>query len=189
VPGVSVLHEYRGRVGAGGLRRINEHLLAPLLGSLFRQLWSVGLTDATDLPAACVGFKRSTGQYSGVHAALGGRTLKIGQSRCFVGSTKHTRRLWLHHRVVLQQVRPWIKPAQSFEKNQLGLRDVLLNSLGYKWVISLLADAAVFFRARALAGHPVIRPLLADLMPFQPSLELEGEDSTVKVTRAKRKSS
>jgi hypothetical protein len=31
---------------------------------------------------------------------------------------------------VLQQVRPWIEPAQSFEKNQLGLGDVFLNQGG-----------------------------------------------------------
>jgi hypothetical protein len=273
--------------------------------------------------------KKSTGQYSAAHAALGGRTLKTGQSRCFVGYKKHTLRLWLHHypvgmqlvplvswvapanvseggllvpslhhchqhwdwcpplvvadmgylgasakrlcreqwgvavltklrsdmklvapyvawdqaacpqgepltwlgydgragehwfgvgaepelcrgcweatrcprqfahqpaehetllgrlplasrvaRVVLQQVRPWIEPAQSFEKNQLGLSDVFFNSLRFTWVMSLLADAAVLLRARALVGRPVIRPLLADLMPFQLSLELEGEAST-----------
>ena len=41
--------------------------------------------------------KKNTGQYSAAHAALGGRTLKTGQSRCFVGYKKHTLRLWLHH--------------------------------------------------------------------------------------------
>jgi hypothetical protein len=34
-------------------------------------------------------------------------------------------------RVVLQQVRPWIEPAQSFEKKQLGLSDVFFNSLRF----------------------------------------------------------
>jgi len=33
VPGVRVLHEFRGRVGVAGLRRINQHLLAPLLAA------------------------------------------------------------------------------------------------------------------------------------------------------------
>lgn len=270
--------------------------------------------------------KKSTGQYSAAHAALGGRTLKTGQSRCFVGYKKHTLRLWLHHysigvqlvpliswvapanvseggllvpslhycrqhwdwcpplivadmgylgaaakrqcreqwgvsiltklrsdmklvpphvawnqvacpqgepltwlgyddragehwfgvgaepelcarcweaarcprqfahqpaehetllgrlplgsrlgRQVLQQVRPWIEPAQSFEKNQLGLGAVFFNSLRLTWMMSLLADAAVLLRARALLERPVIRPLLAGLMPFQLSLELEVE--------------
>lgn len=273
--------------------------------------------------------KKSTGQYSAAHAALGGRTLKTGQSRCYVGYKKHTLRLWLHHyavgvqlvpliswvapanvseggllvpslhycrahwdwcpplivadmgylgapakrqcreqwgvsvltklrsdmklvpphvawnqvacpqgepltwlgyderagehwfgvgaepelcarcweaarcprqfahqpaehetllgrlplgsrlgRQVLQQVRPWIEPAQSFEKNQLGLGTVFCNSLRFTWVMSLLADAAVLLRARALLERPVIRPLLSGLMPFQLSLELEVEAGT-----------
>lgn len=267
--------------------------------------------------------KKSTGQFSAAHAALGGRTLKTGQSRCFVGYKKHTLRLWLRHysvgvqlvplvswvtpanvseggllvpslhycrqqwdwcpplivadmgylgapakrqcrerwgvsvltrlrsdmklvppyvawnqaacpqgepltwlgyegragehwfgvgdqaelcgccweaarcprqfahqpaehetllgrlplasrgaRRVLQQVRPWIEPAQSFEKNQLGLSDVFFNSLRFTWVMSLLADAVVLMRARALLGRPVLRPLLNSLMPIQLSLEL-----------------
>jgi hypothetical protein len=58
VPGVRVLYEFRGRVGVAGLRRINAHLLAPLLGSYRGQPGAVGLMDATDLPAACGGFKK-----------------------------------------------------------------------------------------------------------------------------------
>jgi hypothetical protein len=273
--------------------------------------------------------KKNTGQYSAAHAALGGRTLKTGQSRCFVGYKKHTLRLWLHHypvgvqlvplvswvtpanvseggllvpslhhcqqqwdwcpplvvadmgylaaaakqqcrerwrvavltklrsdmrlvppyvawdqaacpqgepltwlgydgragehwfgvgaapelcrgcweaarcprqfahrpaehetllgqlplasrlaQQVLQQVRPWIEPAQSFEKNQLGLGDVFFNSLRFTWTMALLADAAVLLRARALLGRPVLRPLLTHLMPFQLSLELGAEAAT-----------
>ena len=57
-PDVRMLHEFRGRVGVSGLRRINEHLLEPLLADYFWQPWSAGLIDATDLPAACVGFKK-----------------------------------------------------------------------------------------------------------------------------------
>ena len=76
-------------------------------------------------------------------------------------------------RQVLQQVRPWIEPAQSFEKNQLGLGDVFFNSLRFTWVMALLADTAVLLRARALLERPIPRPLLADLLPTQLSLELE----------------
>ena len=270
--------------------------------------------------------KKSTGQYSAAHAALGGRTLKTGQSRCFVGYKKHTLRLWLHHysvgvllvplvswvtpanvseggllvpslhycqqqwewcpplvvadmgylgavakqqcrerwrvavltklrsdmklvppyvawnraacpqgesltwlgyeertgehwfgvgaepelcgrgweaarcprqfayrpeqhetllgrwplasrlaRQVLQQVRPWIEPAQSFEKNQLGLGNVFFNSLRFTWSMALLADAAVLLRTRALLARPAPDLLLADLMPLQLSLELGTE--------------
>jgi hypothetical protein len=38
---------------------------------------------------------------------------------------------------MLQQVRPWIEPAQSFEKNQLGLGDVFFNSLRFTWAMAL----------------------------------------------------
>lgn len=48
VPGVRVLHEFRARAGGGGLRRINEHLLAPLLATYLWQPGSVGLIDATE---------------------------------------------------------------------------------------------------------------------------------------------
>ena len=79
---------------------------------------------------------------------------------------------------VLRQVRPWIEPAQSYEKNQLGLGDVFCNSLRFTWTMALLADAAVLLRARALLGRPVLRPLLTALMPFQLSLELGVEAAT-----------
>jgi len=58
VPGVRMWHEFRARVGVGGLRRINQHLLQPLLAPYAKTERSVGLIDATDLPAACVGFKK-----------------------------------------------------------------------------------------------------------------------------------
>jgi len=79
---------------------------------------------------------------------------------------------------VLQQVRPWIEPAQSFEKNQLGLSAVFFNSLRFTWVMALLADAVVLLRVRALLGRPVMRPLLTQLMPLQLSLELGVEAAT-----------
>jgi hypothetical protein len=274
--------------------------------------------------------KKSTGQYSAPRAALGGRTLKTGQSRCFVGYKKHTLRLWLHdYRVgvllvplvswvapanvseggllvpslhycqrqwdwcpplivadmgylaaeakrrcrarwqvavltklrsdmrlvppyvawnqaacpqgeplawlgydggadehwfatgaspelcgqcweaarcprqfayrpeqhetllgllplasptaqrVLQQVRPWIEPAQSYEKNQLGLGQVFLNGLRLTWAMALLADAAVLLRARVLVGRPPARSLLAELMPTQLSLGLPMDRPTM----------
>jgi hypothetical protein len=58
VPDVRMMHLFRCRVGVAGLRRINQHLLAPLVAAYAWQPWSVGLMDATDLPAACVGFKK-----------------------------------------------------------------------------------------------------------------------------------
>jgi hypothetical protein len=78
-------------------------------------------------------------------------------------------------RVVLQQVRPWIEPAQFFEKNQLDLGKVSFNSLRFTWVMAVLADAVVLLRAQALLGRPPRHPLLADLLPLQLSLELKAE--------------
>jgi len=78
---------------------------------------------------------------------------------------------------VLQKARPWIEPAQSYEKNQLGLGNVFFNSLRFTWAMSLLADAAVLLRARALLERPSPRQLLVNLRPSQLSLELEAETS------------
>jgi hypothetical protein len=58
VPGVRVLHEFRARLGVAGLRRINAQLLQPVIDQYAWRESSVGLIDATDLPAACVGFKK-----------------------------------------------------------------------------------------------------------------------------------
>jgi transposase len=83
----------------------------------------------------------------------------------------------------LQQVRPWIEPAQAYEKNQLGLGSVFLNGLRFTWAMALLADAAVLLRTRALLERPVPRSLLAALMPVQLSLEL-GADAAQSVLPA-----
>lgn len=74
---------------------------------------------------------------------------------------------------LLQQVRPWIEPAQSYEKNQLGLSQVFLNSLRLTWTMSLLADAVVLLRASALLRHPPTPRPLAELTPWQLDLALE----------------
>ena len=77
----------------------------------------------------------------------------------------------------LQQVRPWIEPAQSYEKNQLGLGQVFLNGLRFTWAMSLLADACVLLRTRVLLGRPPPPSLLAGLMPAQLPLGLEMDGS------------
>jgi hypothetical protein len=74
---------------------------------------------------------------------------------------------------LLQQVRPWIEPAQSYEKNQLGLSTVFLNSLRLAWIMSLLADAAVLLRARALLQIPIVELPMFELTPKQLQLNLE----------------
>lgn len=75
-------------------------------------------------------------------------------------------------RLLLNRVRPWIEPAQSFEKNQLGLNQMFLNSLRFTWVMCLLADAAVLLRIHAFLRQPTSRNLLENLMPAQMSLDL-----------------
>ena len=57
-PDVRMLHEFRARLGVTGLRAINAHLLEPLVEQYAWRERSVGLIDATDLPAACGGFKK-----------------------------------------------------------------------------------------------------------------------------------
>jgi len=74
---------------------------------------------------------------------------------------------------LLQQVRPWIEPAQSFEKNQLGLSQMFLNSLRLTWCVSLLADAAVLLRALALLRRPPRRGLLQALLPHPTVMNFE----------------
>lgn len=75
---------------------------------------------------------------------------------------------------LLQQVRPWIEPAQSYEKNQLGLGAVFLNSLRLTWSMSLLADAAVLLRARAILETPAAELPMFELTPTQLVLPLEN---------------
>lgn len=73
---------------------------------------------------------------------------------------------------LLQQVRPWIEPAQSYEKNQLGLGQMFFNSLRLTWCLALLADAAVLLRAHALLRAPATdRVLLCELAPQQGELD------------------
>jgi hypothetical protein len=74
---------------------------------------------------------------------------------------------------LLGQARSWIEATQSYEKNQLGLSQVFLNSLRLTWIMSLLADTVALLRARALLTHPQVRPLLQEIAPTQMSLDLE----------------
>jgi hypothetical protein len=60
VPDVRILNAFRLHVGVMGLRQINEVILQPLIQTA--SLWenATALIDATDLPAACSGFKKKT---------------------------------------------------------------------------------------------------------------------------------
>lgn len=59
-PDVRLLNAFRAHTGVMGLRQINEAILQPLLQTA--ALWenATALIDATDLPAACSGFKKKT---------------------------------------------------------------------------------------------------------------------------------
>ena len=74
-------------------------------------------------------------------------------------------------RRLLDQTRPWIEPAQAYEKNQLGLSALFLNSLRLTWTMSLLADSVVLLRAHALLNHRPGVSLLKDLLPQQLPLD------------------
>ena len=60
LPVASQLHEFREAIGVQGLRRVNEHLLRPLLEGLPAERLAIGLIDATDLPAPTSAFKKSS---------------------------------------------------------------------------------------------------------------------------------
>src|SRR5208282_2720549 len=68
---------------------------------------------------------------------------------------------------LLQQARPWIEPAQSFEKNQLGLGQMFFNSLRLTWQMSLWADSAVLLRTLAWLDTPLETSSLTQLQPHQ----------------------
>lgn len=59
LPTARMLHEFRGRVGVSGLRAINRYLVGRLVRRQGVQAHTVALMDATDLPAACSGFKKN----------------------------------------------------------------------------------------------------------------------------------
>ena len=58
LPDARMLHEFRGRVGVSGLHAINDTLLQPLVEQAAGWEQPLALIDATDLEAACSGFKK-----------------------------------------------------------------------------------------------------------------------------------
>lgn len=80
----------------------------------------------------------------------------------------------IHSRVgnrLLRRVRKWIEAAQSYEKNQLGLSDLFLNSLRLSWTMCLLADTVCLLRAHAILTAPPARSSLLALLPKQMELD------------------
>jgi hypothetical protein len=82
-------------------------------------------------------------------------------------------------RRLLQQVRPWIEPAQSFEKNQLGLGQMFLNSLRLAWQMGLWADSAVLLRTMAWLDTPTETHLPAPLIARQMEWGLDDRKTRV----------
>jgi hypothetical protein len=61
LPEVRMMSAFREEVGVSGLRQINSHLLDPLIENWDPTQPAIALIDATDLPAACSGFKKKHG--------------------------------------------------------------------------------------------------------------------------------
>lgn len=59
VPGIRMLHEFRQTLDLTKLRRINEHLLAPLIEGTAGFAKTVAVIDSTDLPAATNAYKKT----------------------------------------------------------------------------------------------------------------------------------
>lgn len=74
---------------------------------------------------------------------------------------------------LIRSVRSWIEPSQSFEKNQLGLKAMFLNSLRLCWTTSLLADSAALLRVLAILKEPPAKSMLCELFPTQSQFPLE----------------
>ncbi|HYG35718.1 MAG TPA: hypothetical protein VEC99_13085 [Clostridia bacterium] len=75
---------------------------------------------------------------------------------------------------LLEQSRSWIEAAQFYEKNQLGLGQLFLNSVRLTAIACLLCDTVSLLRAHALLRRPPDKPdLLRGLRPNQPALPLE----------------
>jgi hypothetical protein len=72
---------------------------------------------------------------------------------------------------LVHSARSWIEAAQSFEKNQLGLDSVFLNSLALTWTMSLLADSVALLRCQAQLRAAPETNLLEELRPKQSVFE------------------
>ena len=59
IPDATLLHDFRQTLGVSGLRRINRHLLMPILAGPNLGAVTVAIIDATDLPAATSAYKKN----------------------------------------------------------------------------------------------------------------------------------
>lgn len=75
---------------------------------------------------------------------------------------------------LLRQARSWIEATQSYDKNQLGLSQLFLNSLRLTWIMCLLADTIALLRARALITRSDPVDPLRQLRPRQMQMDLNS---------------
>ena len=123
------------------------------------QLHWFGVTDADPLCTCCWQKGSCPRQFSfapSAHEILYG-TIPL--------STRVAERL-------LRQARSWVEASQSYEKNQLGLSQIFLNSLRLTWVVCLLADTVALLRAAVLTREPKSVALLRELAPTQMEMDL-----------------
>ena len=123
VPDVRMRHEFRARLGVAGLRRINQHLLQPLMEAYAWRQRSVGLIDATDLPAACGGFKKAPATIRRTAPRWAGARSSAVRAGALSATSAHTLRLWLHDYTVGVQFVPllsWVTPANVSEGGLLA---------------------------------------------------------------------
>jgi hypothetical protein len=73
---------------------------------------------------------------------------------------------------LLRQTRSWIEATQSYDKNQLGLSQLFLNSLRLTWTVCLMADTVTLLRIHALLAHPEPPELLREMLPQQMHFDL-----------------
>ena len=74
---------------------------------------------------------------------------------------------------ILRQSRTWIEATQAYEKVQLGLTSLFLNSLRLTSIMNQLADTVMLLRARAFLCDPEPPRLLEKMVPSQMSLGLD----------------
>ncbi len=106
LPTARMLHEFRQTVGLGGLRAINQHLVGRLLRRTGLQPHAVALMDATDLPAACSGFKK---KFRRLHC----RARRAGWSHAQDGPEPLVRRLQEAHVAVVAAHRASVGNARA----------------------------------------------------------------------------
>jgi hypothetical protein len=106
LPTARMLHEFRQTVGVSGLRRINQHLVGRLLHRQGVQPHAVALMDATDLPAACGGFKK---KFRHVHGGACGP----GRAHAQDGAEPLVRRLQETHVAIVAAHRASVGDARA----------------------------------------------------------------------------